>query len=64
MNVIILENALSNNIHERTFLMLKPDTIQRGLVGKIIQRLENKGLKLVAIKIIWVNINFISKMIG
>lgn len=36
---------------ERTFLMIKPDGVQRGLVGNIIARLEGKGLKLVAMKI-------------
>lgn len=35
---------------ERTFLMIKPDGVQRGLVGKIIQRFEEKGFKLVALK--------------
>lgn len=40
---------------ERTFLMLKPDTVQRGLIGKIIGRLERRGLKLVAMKFIWMD---------
>jgi len=35
---------------ERTFFMIKPDGVQRGLVGKIIQRIEEKGLKIVAMK--------------
>jgi len=35
---------------EKTFVMLKPDALQRNLIGKIIQRFEEKGLKLVAIK--------------
>lgn len=35
---------------ERTFVMLKPDAVQRGLCGKIITRLERKGLKVVAAK--------------
>lgn len=35
---------------DRTFLMIKPDGVQRGLVGEIIARFENKGLKLVAAK--------------
>lgn len=35
---------------ERTFVMVKPDGVQRGLVGEIIQRLENRGLRLVAAK--------------
>jgi nucleoside-diphosphate kinase len=37
---------------ERTFVMLKPDAVQRGLVGEIISRLERKGLKLVAMKML------------
>merc|ERR1739841_503807 len=35
---------------ERTFIMLKPDAVQRGLVGEIIKRFEAKGFKLVAMK--------------
>lgn len=33
---------------ERTFLMVKPDGVQRGLVGRIVSRFEDKGFKLVA----------------
>ena len=32
---------------ERTYLMIKPDGVQRGLVGKIIERFETRGYKLV-----------------
>ena len=32
---------------ERTFIMIKPDGVQRGLVAKIIERFEQKGFKLV-----------------
>ncbi len=35
---------------ERTFAMLKPDAVQRGLVGEIIARIERTGLRLVAMK--------------
>jgi nucleoside-diphosphate kinase len=35
---------------ERSLVLLKPDAVQRGLLGTIICRLENKGLKLVGIK--------------
>jgi nucleoside-diphosphate kinase len=35
---------------ERTLIIAKPDAIQRGLVGEMIQRLERKGLKLIGIK--------------
>jgi nucleoside-diphosphate kinase len=34
---------------ERTFLMIKPDGVRRGLVGEIISRFERKGLKLIAL---------------
>jgi len=35
---------------ERTFLMVKPDGVQRGLIGEIISRFEKKGFKLLAAK--------------
>ena len=35
---------------QRTVVLLKPDTLQRGLVGEIISRFERKGLKLVGLK--------------
>jgi nucleoside-diphosphate kinase len=37
---------------ERTLVIAKPDAVQRGLVGQIISRLENKGLKLIGLKMI------------
>ncbi len=37
---------------ERTLVILKPDAVQRGLIGETIKRFENTGLKLVALKII------------
>ncbi|MDR0888157.1 MAG: nucleoside-diphosphate kinase [Candidatus Methanoplasma sp.] len=36
---------------ERTYLMVKPDGVQRGLTGEIVSRFEKKGLKLVAAKL-------------
>ncbi|CAL8081299.1 unnamed protein product [Orchesella dallaii] len=38
---------------ERTFIMIKPDGVQRGLVGEIIKRFEQKGFHLVAMKVTW-----------
>lgn len=35
---------------ERTFVMVKPDGVHRGLVGEVITRLEDRGLKLVGAK--------------
>ena len=40
---------------ERTFIMLKPDAVHRGLVGDIIKRFEQKGFKLVAMKMMHVS---------
>jgi nucleoside-diphosphate kinase len=37
---------------ERTLILIKPDAIQRGLIGRIITRFEQKGLKLVGIKLL------------
>lgn len=37
---------------ERTFVILKPDAVQRGLIGETIKRIENTGLKLVALKFV------------
>ncbi|KAK6263252.1 hypothetical protein QUC31_009068 [Theobroma cacao] len=37
---------------ERTFIAIKPDGVQRGLISEIISRFERKGFKLVAIKIL------------
>ena len=37
---------------EQTFLMIKPDGVERGLVGEIISRLENKGMTLRALKML------------
>ncbi len=39
---------------EQTFVMLKPDALQRCLIGTIIERIEKKGLKLVALKMLQV----------
>ncbi|WP_379129197.1 nucleoside-diphosphate kinase [Paenibacillus sp. sgz500958] len=36
---------------EQTYLMIKPDGVQRGLIGRIVSRLEDKGFKLVAAKL-------------
>ncbi len=36
---------------ERTFVLLKPDAVQRGFVGAILRRFERRGLKLVGLKL-------------
>ena len=44
--------ACCSQTAECTFIAIKPDGVQRGLVGKIIVRFEEKGFKLVAMKMI------------
>ncbi|KAL3998054.1 Nucleoside diphosphate kinase B domain protein [Acanthocheilonema viteae] len=39
-----------SNTKERTFICIKPDAVQRGLIGNIIERFEQRGYKLVAMK--------------
>lgn len=40
---------------QQTLVLLKPDALERRLVGEIISRLEGRGLKIVATKMIWVD---------
>ena len=40
---------------EKTLVIVKPDGVQRGLVGEIVTRLERRGLKIVALKMMKVS---------
>jgi nucleoside-diphosphate kinase len=40
---------------QKTLVLIKPDGVERGLTGEIIHRLERKGLKIIAIKMIWID---------
>ena len=40
---------------ERTFVMIKPDGVQRGLIGTIVDRLERRGLRVVGMKLMQVS---------
>jgi nucleoside-diphosphate kinase len=42
---------------ERTFVLVKPDGVQRGLIGEVLSRLEKRGLKLVAAKFMAVSLS-------
>lgn len=46
---------------EQTVVLIKPDGVKRGLVGELIARFEKVGLKIVAMKMIWVDENVASK---
>ncbi len=46
---------------ERTFVMIKPDGVQRGLIGAIVERLERRGLRLVGMKLMQVSTELAEK---
>ena len=46
---------------ERTVVLVKPDGVKRGLIGEIISRMEKAGLKIVAMKMIWVDEEMVAK---
>lgn len=49
---------------ERTYLMVKPDGVQRGLVGEIISRFEKKGMKIVGLKMLQIPVEMAEKHYG
>ncbi len=52
---------VKTHMHERSFVMFKPDTIQRGLIGEILTRFEKKGLKIIAMKMVLPSIDLAKK---
>ncbi len=40
---------------EQTFAMIKPDGVQRGYIGEVLKRIEQKGLTVSALKMLWVS---------
>lgn len=46
-------NKITHPKEERTFVAVKPDGVLRGLVGEIISRFEKRGLKIIALKMVW-----------
>ena len=53
------EKTMADAKQERTFIMLKPDAVHRGLIADIIKRFEQKGFKLVALKFMIVCSHFV-----
>ncbi|HUW24222.1 MAG TPA: nucleoside-diphosphate kinase [Patescibacteria group bacterium] len=49
---------------ERSVVLIKPDGIKRGLAGEIISRFEKAGLKIVAMKMVWIDKKFALKHYG
>jgi nucleoside-diphosphate kinase len=57
-----METNLVNTIKkEKTFIIIKPDAVQRTLIGEVIQRFERSGLKLVALKTIIPSTDLVEK---
>ncbi|MEG1748907.1 MAG: nucleoside-diphosphate kinase [Tannerellaceae bacterium] len=46
---------------EKTLVILKPCTIQRGLIGEVISRFEKKGLQLAGMKMVWLTDEVLSE---
>ena len=46
---------------EKSLVIVKPDGVERGLVGDIIKRFENAGLKIVGMKMVWIDKKFAEK---
>ncbi len=47
-----LAPVIYNIKHQRTFCMIKPDGVKRGLIGEIVHRIEKAGMKVVAMKML------------
>jgi len=43
---------MSTELNERTFILIKPDGVQRGIVGRIVSCFEQKGLRIVGLKMV------------
>ena len=46
---------------QRTLVLIKPDGVMRGLVGEVIKRFENKGLKIIGLKMVCIDKKFAAK---
>jgi nucleoside-diphosphate kinase len=47
---------------EKTLLVIKPDAVQRGLIGEVISRIENKGLQIIALRMMQLTDKQIDKL--
>ena len=46
---------------ERTLLFVKPDGVKRGVIGEVISRIEKAGLKIIGLKMVWLDENWAKK---
>ncbi|XP_072288427.1 nucleoside diphosphate kinase B-like [Eucyclogobius newberryi] len=56
---LLTSRTMSDN--ERTFIAIKPDGVQRGLIGDVIKRFEQKGFKLVGMKLLQASQELLNK---
>lgn len=59
--MVSLEKAYNKIKKERTLVLLKPDAVKRGLIGEIIKRFENCGLKIIGLQMIRPKRNLLDK---
>lgn len=48
-------------MQEKTMVLIKPDGVKRGIMGEIISRFEKSGLKIIAMKMVWVDKEMVQK---
>jgi len=46
---------------QKTLVLLKPDAVERGLMGELIKKFETAGLKMIGMKMVWINQEFAAK---
>lgn len=56
-----LPASRTQSIIQRTVVLIKPDGVRRGLSGEIITRFEKAGLKIIALKMVWVGRDLVEK---
>ena len=61
MYIILYNVSIMNSPEERTLVLIKPDAMQRGLIGEITKRFEQKGLKIIGMKMIQLDRDILSK---
>ena len=49
-------------MNQKTLLVIKPDAVQRGLIGEIISRIERKGLQIIALKMLQLTDNQVDQL--
>jgi len=52
---------MKNSLIEQTVVLVKPDGVKRALVGEIVSRFEKIGLKIVGMKMVWVDEEMVRK---